>query len=316
MPGGGSYGPANSIMNTIESGQGFYMKAGVNPGQVQFTEPAKTIGSSTVFFTPGHPQSITALLSMKQGSDIILTDGARVDFKNTFSNSVDINDANKLTNTNENVGINVGGQILEIEKHAAINEYDTIHLDVTGLHAADYVWNFTAENLDEPGRVGFLVDRFTHDETLLNLSGINTVDFSVNSTAGSYARDRFMILFKPASALPVTLTGITAVRQPDESIAVKWHAENEIGIHHYELQRSAEGINFVSLTNTIPTNNNGGAATYNYVDAKPLVGENYYRVKAISNNGEVQYTSIVKVTPLVKAGTNNGCAEPGKRLII
>jgi hypothetical protein len=40
---------------------------------------------------------------------------------------------------------------------------------------------------------------------------------------------------------------------------------------------------------------NATSATYDWFDANPNNGNNYYRIKAISKTGEVQYTQVVKV---------------------
>jgi hypothetical protein len=39
-----------------------------------------------------------------------------------------------------------------------------------------------------------------------------------------------------------------------------------------------------------------GSTAYSFIDVKPLAGVNFYRVKATSANGQVQYSSIVKLS--------------------
>ena len=170
------------------------------------------------------------------------------------------------------------------------------------MRIKNYRWSFAVTNMDKPGREGFLIDKFLSTSTPLNLAGTNLYDFTVSNTAGTYAADRFMIVFRQASVVPVTFTAISANRQPDGSNIVKWHSENELNIDHYETERSGNGSSFVTLGNTNPTNNAGGSASYSYTDNKPLNGDNYYRVKAVSAGGQVQYTAIVKVDAPVKTG--------------
>jgi hypothetical protein len=41
--------------------------------------------------------------------------------------------------------------------------------------------------------------------------------------------------------------------------------------------------------------NNGGAYQYLHIDRNPLNGDNFYRIKGVSMNGMVQYSSVVMV---------------------
>jgi hypothetical protein len=48
----------------------------------------------------------------------------------------------------------------------------------------------------------------------------------------------------------------------------------------------------------LPVANNGGRAEYTELDTNPLTGNNFYRIKAISTNGLVQYSNIAKVADI------------------
>ena len=63
----------------------------------------------------------------------------------------------------------------------------------------------------------------------------------------------------------------------------------------YEVERSETGDAFASIATQVATANNGKAASYNNYDANPFKNNNYYRIKVVSANGEVKYSSIVKV---------------------
>ena len=43
------------------------------------------------------------------------------------------------------------------------------------------------------------------------------------------------------------------------------------------------------------TRNNGSAAGYQWVDANPVAGNNYYRISSVDINGKVLYSKVVKV---------------------
>lgn len=91
--------------------------------------------------------------------------------------------------------------------------------------------------------------------------------------------------------LPITFESVTAAKN-NNGIAVSWKVAAESNIVRYETERSADGRNF-STAGSTPAN---GSSTYSWLDAAPLQGVSFYRVKSIGLMGEVKYTGIVKVT--------------------
>jgi hypothetical protein len=66
---------------------------------------------------------------------------------------------------------------------------------------------------------------------------------------------------------------------------------SQLNVHHYEVEKSFNGRNF-SKAGTVQA---GNAAAYNWLDENAVTGANFYRVKAIDNNGLFKYTGVVKV---------------------
>lgn len=300
-PGGGSYGSFGSVMNAIESGQGFFIQGSSSSRDVQFREIAKTPKAHDVFFTAGNEQKIKGTLAVVENGGANVIDGLQMISKAGYNNNADPDDAHKMANTSEAVSIRKGNTLLALEYRNVVDETDTVFLNMASMRQKDYRWNFDLENMDQPGRIGFLVDKYTGTQTPLNLAGANSYNFTVSSNTASSAADRFMIIFKQAIALPVTLTSISANRLNNGNVEVRWKAENEINIAHYEVERSANGTTFTTIINNVlPTNNAGGSAEYVKTDVRPLSGDSYYRVRAVSANGQVQFTAIVKVAALMK----------------
>jgi hypothetical protein len=94
------------------------------------------------------------------------------------------------------------------------------------------------------------------------------------------------------SVLPVTLTSVKAYQQ-NVGIAVEWNTQSESGMLQYEVEKSANGTNFSKINTT--ASKSGTSNTYNFFDQSPISGANYYRIKTISLNGEVEYSKIVVV---------------------
>lgn len=123
-----------------------------------------------------------------------------------------------------------------------------------------------------------------------------------NETNGITGFTRFSIVNAADIILPVTIINLSASRQQG-GIEVKWTALNELDVQDYEVQKSADGINFASIETVAAKNNGQPVLTYAITDAKPFTGNNYYRIKAISKNGEIQYTAVVviNITGIVPA---------------
>jgi hypothetical protein len=106
-------------------------------------------------------------------------------------------------------------------------------------------------------------------------------------------------------ALPITLSTFRGVRQGSKNV-LAWSTYNEQNNTGFELQRSADGRNFTSLS-FVPTKAANGNSTtsiqYSFDDVKPIAGTNYYRLKQIDNDGKFVMSNIVtlkgeKVTTL------------------
>ena len=201
--------------------------------------------------------------------------------------------------------------MIVIDRRAMIVNNDTLHLQNNNYKVQNYQWEIITNNLDFPGRTGFLLDRFLNTITPLNMAGTTTVNFNVANVAGSYAADRFKIVFRQDAAgpLPVTFTTVTANRNADRSVAVQWKVEQEINIIGYEVERSNNGSNFTPVHNRTATGNSSSSVTYDHIDLTPYSTDNFYRIKATSVGGQVQYSNIVKLnggkaTPIISVYPN------------
>jgi len=112
--------------------------------------------------------------------------------------------------------------------------------------------------------------------------------------AGSYAADRFRIVFTPGVVLPVSFTSVKAYLQ-DKNINVEWKVENEMNVKQYEVEKSTNGSQFTTLAIKAATANGGRPAIYASADISPAGGYNYYRIKSVDINGKIAYTNVVKV---------------------
>ena len=294
-----AYGAFGTINNNIQSGQAFIIQAlPALGGNLSFAESAKANGSK-LLFRPQAPveekqaQLRTNLYGITATGSTFITDGTLIQYKDTYSDSIDGLDACKMGNTAENLAIKTAGKLLAIERRHTITQQDTIFLNLTGVKVQAYRFEFIASNLN-PGLKGFLEDSYLQTRTQLDLTGSTVANFTIVNIPGSYAPDRFRIVFTPAVVLPVTFTSVKAYRQ-DKSINVEWAVENEMNIKQYEAEKSTNGTQFTMLAIKAPTANGGRSANYVVTDVNPVEGYNYYRIKSVDINGKTAYTNIVKV---------------------
>ena len=298
-PGGGSYGPFGTVNNYIQSGQAFLVQATGSDGTVSFAESSKANVSSTLFSRPGSAPRMQQLLQTvlnevnSDGSTAII-DGVLNSFDDSYSNAVDALDAKKTFSNGENLSISTGGKLLVIERKHTITQKDTIFLNLTGVRFQSYQFRFNASNI-HTGVEGFLEDNYLHNRTPINLTGSTVVNFSIVNIAGSYAPDRFRIVFAPAAmALPVTFASVKAYRQ-DKNINVEWTVENEMNMKQYEVEKSTNGIQFTTLNVKAVTASDRRTGIYVMPDTRPAEGYNYYRIKSVDINKKATYSNVVKV---------------------
>ena len=293
-----AYGPAGTVNNYIKSGLAFFVQSLQTDGDVVFTEISKSSEAGVgIALRNGSDDdkgvSITAsLLGIRADGSTFVTDRTIQQFSDDYSNEVDNLDSRKIANSTENLSIKTGGKDLVIERRNRITSEDTIYYNLTGIVNQNYRFEFDATGLLEAGVQGFVEDHYTNTQTPLNPEGVTTVDFSVTSAAGSRVANRFSIVFKTASALPVTIASIKAV-QKNNNIAIQWKVENQSKMLQYEIERSADGNQFTKVA--FVAANNSDAATYNWSDEHAASGYNYYRICSVDVNGQASYGQVVKV---------------------
>lgn len=286
---------------TLQSSQAFYVQhTGIN-ATMTFTEAFKvpTTLAKNIKFRPQGTNQIsnfrTNLYLLESNGSSILADGVYNEFKDDYSDTLDNFDAIKFMNTNENLGLKRYGSILAVERRVPIIAEDTIFYNLVRFTPRSYRLEFEPNNLD-PLLIGILEDKFTGTKTPVDLLQRSTFDFIVTIDAASYADDRFRIVFKPAATgpLPVTFTNINAYEKV-KNIAVEWTVENEINIREYEVEKSTDGINFTKANTTAATGTNSSTTTYSWLDVHPAVGDNYFRIISVDQNGKRAFSRIVKV---------------------
>jgi carboxypeptidase T len=70
---------------------------------------------------------------------------------------------------------------------------------------------------------------------------------------------------------------------------LSWDAETDQHHDHFELERSADGRNFISLGRS------PSVPPYKMIDPALMTGNNYYRVKQVDRDGRVIYSNVINI---------------------
>lgn len=106
-----------------------------------------------------------------------------------------------------------------------------------------------------------------------------TSDVTINSTC---------------SLLPIILIAFN-LSYNDCSVKIGWKTGFEENFNHFEVQRSDDGVNFISITRV---NGKGNNSNYEYLDKNIDKGVKFYRLKEVDRDGKYNYSQIRNVEAL------------------
>jgi hypothetical protein len=255
----------------------------------------------------------TNLYLLQPDNTTILADGVYTEYNNLYHDSVTLEDAGKMTNFLENLGLLRYGNTLAVERRPIIKANDTLYYKLWKTTKRNYQFELITSLVTNIGLQAFFIDSYLNTSTQLPLAGTIKINFAINTDAASAATDRFKVIFKPLivsfAPLPVTFTSVKAYRQA-ANVAVDWKVENEISIVKYEVEKSFNGKDY-AVVNTVPVNAlSNVSGNYLWVDNSQSAGDVFYRVKSIGINNNVKYTSILSVKGIHSAASINVYPNP------
>ncbi|KAA5532493.1 T9SS type A sorting domain-containing protein [Taibaiella lutea] len=96
--------------------------------------------------------------------------------------------------------------------------------------------------------------------------------------------------------LPVQMT--FSGKAEENANLLLWETYHEENNNYFALERSIDGIKFVTITRVAtkaPGGNSAGKISYSYTDEAYANGINYYRLKQVDINGKFVYSPVVKL---------------------
>ncbi|TAD89515.1 MAG: T9SS C-terminal target domain-containing protein [Bacteroidetes bacterium] len=102
--------------------------------------------------------------------------------------------------------------------------------------------------------------------------------------------DGWASTYIPNRALPVTFGDFKVSKRSATEALLQWDTKTEANSSYFSIERSPDAVNFSAIGRQTAAGNSNTAKQYQFVDAKVLQGNNYYRLKQVDRNGQFVYT--------------------------
>lgn len=119
-------------------------------------------------------------------------------------------------------------------------------------------------------------------------------DFGSQSAIDGGGIDGQGVQDKQTTALPIELLYFRA-RAGNKAVILDWATIGEQDNDFFEIQRSANGVNWQNISKITGTGNSTKLLVYQYMDEAPLPGTNYYRLKQTDLDGSFTHSNMVSV---------------------
>lgn len=131
-------------------------------------------------------------------------------------------------------------------------------------------------------------------EEYTNTGVFNITTFGVNEGKEIYIGDAGggIHLMIEEGALPVGLVRFSGKLNNNKKVELDWQIEDAINVSNYEIERSEDGREFAKIDHSMAE---VAKKNYRFIDEKPLVGLNFYRLKVNDVDGSFSYSNIVKI---------------------
>lgn len=133
---------------------------------------------------------------------------------------------------------------------------------------------------------------------VLTISGAPTATGTFNymvSATGSGCTDPLLTgTIEVSAVLPIQLLSFTG-KQIDKTIELNWQTATEENNDFMAVERSADGIRFVEIGRVQGAGTTTKLQSYSLIDASPLSGANYYRLRQVDFDGRMQYHKVINI---------------------
>jgi N-acetylneuraminic acid mutarotase len=115
--------------------------------------------------------------------------------------------------------------------------------------------------------------------------------------------------------LPVKLSAFTASLQRYNTVNCAWTTSSELNVQSFTVQHSTNNLDFKDVGIVNPKGSGGMGAAYIFEHSTPIAGKNYYRIKALDNDGSFSYSPVKVLTVFKTKATMNVVIYPGRLIL-
>ncbi len=141
----------------------------------------------------------------------------------------------------------------------------------------------------------------TDAATLAGADGTNTIIAPTNYTpygsgylfTASFSGFSQFFLVDPSVVLPITLLSFNG-HLNNSSIFLQWQTSSEHGSKYFDIEKSADGVNFYNIGSKPAAGISNSTLKYSYTDMQPAE-LNYYRLKFVDIDGRFIYSSTILI---------------------
>ena len=192
-------------------------------------------------------------------------------------------DGNAGANCDYTIAVDASSGILTVDAGAdqTVCVGDPVNLTVSGPAGATYTWN----SLD-----GVITNATGASQTFNPL--VATTYVVEVSGDGICASKTDTVVVDMCVILPVELLGFSAECK-DNYVELNWQTASEINNDYFEVEKSTDGINFLSIGYVSGAGNSNSVSTYSLQDFEQGTDLVYYQLKQVDFNGETSYSELV-----------------------
>lgn len=165
---------------------------------------------------------------------------------------------------------------------------DDITFEVTDIPGSTYTWY--KDNVIIPGADSHIL--VLENITAIGDSGAYRVEANLFNECTLSTSD--FELSVGCESLPIHLGAFDAARKEDH-IALHWYTLSEANNKGFYIERSSDAISWKSLSFQSSKGNSGQSKQelkYEYRDYRPMQGANFYRIKQVDFEGNIDYSAV------------------------
>ncbi len=126
---------------------------------------------------------------------------------------------------------------------------------------------------------------------------VNTARISGNSVVGDlFTDDGTAVIGEAGAPTPVKFSSLTASLLTERTSLLKWVTQNEINNDYFEIERSDDGVHFISRGKVNGNGSSSLAHSYQFTDvlntSSPIV---YYRLRIFDTDGKYTFSKVIAV---------------------